>query len=88
MNVRAQAIGMASQTQVELHLRVLFRELTCGTQNVANSIFQQFFPIFLQNCGFYAFYFFSVRSNPPLRATMADREKGINFVLAVFVWLL
>ncbi|KAI2791347.1 hypothetical protein POX_c04204 [Penicillium oxalicum] len=53
MNVRAQAVGMASQTQ-----------------NVANTIFQQFFPIFLKNCGFYAFYFFA----------------GINFVLAAFVF--
>lgn len=34
MNVRAQGLGMASQTQ-----------------NVANSIFQQFFPTFLANCG-------------------------------------
>jgi len=53
MNVRAQAVGMASQTQ-----------------NVANTIFQQFFPIFLDNEGFYAFYFFA----------------GINFLLAVFVF--
>lgn len=53
MNVRAQAVGMASQTQ-----------------NVANSIFQQFFPIFLNNDGFYAFYMFA----------------GINFLLAIFVY--
>ncbi|KAI9713877.1 MAG: hypothetical protein M1820_000607 [Bogoriella megaspora] len=53
MNVRAQAVGMASQTQ-----------------NVANSIVQQFFPTFLNNCGFYAFYMFA----------------GINFLLAVFVF--
>ena len=53
MNVRAQAVGMASQTQ-----------------NVANSIFQQFFPTFLANCGFYTFYFFA----------------GINLLLAAFVW--
>lgn len=53
MNVRAQAVGMASQTQ-----------------NVANAIFQQFFPIFLDNCGFYAFYMFA----------------GVNFLLAVFVF--
>ncbi|MCJ1308176.1 hypothetical protein MMC25_001828, partial [Agyrium rufum] len=53
MNVRAQAVGMASQTQ-----------------NVANSILQQFFPTFLNNDGFYAFYFFA----------------GINFLLAAFVW--
>lgn len=52
MNVRAQAVGMASQTQ-----------------NVANAIVQQFFPTFLDNCGFYAFYMFA----------------GINFLLAVFV---
>ncbi|KAL3455090.1 general substrate transporter [Aspergillus heterothallicus] len=55
MNVRAQAVGMASQTQ-----------------NVANTIVQQFFPTFLDNCGFYAFYMFA----------------GINFLLAVFVWFL
>ncbi|KAF7197064.1 putative quinate permease [Pseudocercospora fuligena] len=53
MNVRAQAVGMASQTQ-----------------NVAQAIVGQFFPIFLKNCGFYAFYMFA----------------GINFLLAVFVW--
>lgn len=53
MNVRAQAVGMASQTQ-----------------NIANSIVQQFFPTFLANCGFYAFYMFA----------------GINFLLAIFVW--
>ncbi|RJE23924.1 sugar transporter [Aspergillus sclerotialis] len=53
MNVRAQAVGMASQTQ-----------------NVANAIFQQFFPIFLKNCGFYAFYMFA----------------GVNFLLAAFVF--
>lgn len=28
-------------------------------QNVANSIFQQFFPIFLNNCGFNTFWFFA-----------------------------
>lgn len=53
MNVRAQAVGMASQTQ-----------------NVANAIVQQFFPLFLDNEGFYAFYMFA----------------GINFLLAVFVF--
>ncbi|OJD37757.1 sugar transporter [Diplodia corticola] len=53
MNVRAQAVGMASQTQ-----------------NVANAIVQQFFPTFLDNCGFYAFYMFA----------------GINVLLAVFVY--
>ncbi|KAJ5950653.1 uncharacterized protein N7479_009066 [Penicillium vulpinum] len=53
MNVRAQAVGMASQTQ-----------------NVANAIVQQFFPLFLENEGFYAFYMFA----------------GINFLLAAFVW--
>lgn len=26
------------------------------TQNIANAIVQQFFPTFLNNCGFYAFY--------------------------------
>jgi len=53
MNVRAQAVGMASQTQ-----------------NIANAIVQQFFPTFLANCGFYAFYMFA----------------GINVLLAVFVY--
>lgn len=53
MNVRAQAVGMCSQTQ-----------------NVANSIVQQFFPIFLKNCGFYAFYMFA----------------AVNVLLAAFVW--
>ncbi|KAF1946093.1 sugar transporter [Clathrospora elynae] len=53
MNVRAQAVGMCSQSQ-----------------NVVNSIVQQFFPIFLKNEGFYAFYMFA----------------AINVLLAVFVW--
>ena len=53
MNVRAQAVGMCSQTQ-----------------NVVNLIVNQFFPIFLKNCGFYAFYMFA----------------GINIMLAAFVW--
>ncbi|KAF2255676.1 MFS sugar transporter-like protein [Trematosphaeria pertusa] len=53
MNVRAQAVGMCSQTQ-----------------NVANSIVQQFFPQFLDNCGFYAFYMFA----------------GVNALLAAFVY--
>lgn len=53
MNVRAQGVGMASQTQ-----------------SVVNAIFQQFFPIFLKNEGFYAFYLFS----------------GINVLLAAYVW--
>jgi len=53
MNIRAQAVGMCSQTQ-----------------NVVNSIVQQFFPIFLKNEGFYAFYMFA----------------GINLLLAAFVW--
>jgi len=53
MNIRAQAVGMCSQSQ-----------------NVVNSIVQQFFPIFLKNEGFYAFYMFA----------------AINMLLAVFVW--
>lgn len=53
MNVRAQAVGMASQSQ-----------------NVANAVVQQFFPIFLNNCGFYAFYMFA----------------GINAILGLFVY--
>jgi nitrate/nitrite transporter NarK len=55
MNVRAQATGMASQTQ-----------------NIANSIVQQFFPTLLNRTGFYCFYLFM----------------AINIILAVFVWLL
>jgi MFS family permease len=55
MNVRAQATGMASQTQ-----------------NIANSIVQQFFPTFLNREGFYCFYMFF----------------AINLILAVFVWFL
>lgn len=42
LNVRAQGVGMAGQTQ-----------------NIANAIVQQFFPLFLQDCGFYAFYMFA-----------------------------
>jgi hypothetical protein len=53
MNVRAQATGMASQTQ-----------------NIGNSIVQQFFPALLNSTGFYCFYMFT----------------GVNFILAVFVW--
>ncbi|KAF4609456.1 hypothetical protein G7Y89_g15860 [Cudoniella acicularis] len=41
-------------------------------QNVANAIFQQFFPTFLENCGFQTFYFFF----------------AINILLAAYVWLL
>jgi len=40
-------------------------------QNVANAIVNQFFPLFLTKCGFYAFYMFA----------------GINICLALFVWL-
>jgi MFS family permease len=53
MNIRAQAVGMCSQTQ-----------------NVVNSIVQQFFPVFLKNEGFDAFYMFA----------------AINVLLAAFVW--
>ncbi|KAF2667783.1 sugar transporter [Microthyrium microscopicum] len=53
MNVRAQATGMASQTQ-----------------NIANSIVQQFFPTFLNNTGFACFYLFM----------------AVNVLLAIFVW--
>ena len=53
MNVRAQATGMASQTQ-----------------NIGNSVVQQFFPALLNSTGFYCFYMFM----------------GVNFLLAVFVW--
>lgn len=55
MNVRAQAVGMCSQTQ-----------------NVAQAIFNQFFPLFLQRTGFRCFYFFM----------------AINVCLAVFVYFL
>jgi Sugar (and other) transporter len=53
MNVRAQATGMASQTQ-----------------NIGNSVVQQFFPALLNSAGFYCFYMFM----------------GVNMLLAVFVW--
>lgn len=53
MNVRAQAVGMCSQTQ-----------------NVAQAIFNQFFPIFLKNTGFKCFYFFM----------------AVNLLLATFVY--
>lgn len=53
MNIRAQAVGMASQTQ-----------------NVANLIFQQFFPEFLANEGLRCLFFFM----------------SVNFCLAVFVY--
>lgn len=52
LNVRAQGVGMAGQTQ-----------------NIANAIVQQFFPLFLDNCGFYAFYMFA----------------GINCLLVTYV---
>lgn len=55
MNVRAQGVGMAGQTQ-----------------NIANAIVQQFFPLFLDNCGFYAFYMFA----------------GINCLLVAYVFFL
>lgn len=55
MNVRAQGVGMAGQTQ-----------------NIANAIVQQFFPLFLDNCGFYAFYMFA----------------GINCLLVAYVYFL
>ncbi len=55
MNIRAQCVGMAGQTQ-----------------NVANAIVQQFFPAFLNKCGFYAFYMFA----------------GINVLLIAYVWFL
>jgi Sugar (and other) transporter len=42
------------------------------TQNVANSIVQQFFPIFMNNKGFYCFYLFF----------------AVNLCLALFVWFL
>lgn len=55
LNVRAQGVGMAGQTQ-----------------NIANAIVQQFFPLFLNNCGFYAFYMFA----------------GINCLLVCYVFFL
>lgn len=55
MNVRAQAVGMCSQSQ-----------------NVANTIFQQFFPIFLANEGLKCLFFFF----------------ATNSLLAVFVYFL
>lgn len=53
MNVRAQAVGMCSQTQ-----------------NVAQAVFNQFFPLFLKNEGLKCMFFFM----------------SINVVLAAFVW--
>ncbi len=53
MNVRAQAVGMCSQSQ-----------------NVANTIFNQFFPTFLNNVGLKCLFFFM----------------GMNIVLFLFVW--
>lgn len=41
------------------------------TQQVISTILNQFFPIFLANCGFYTFFFFA----------------GINIILFIFVWL-
>lgn len=55
MNVRAQAVGMCSQTQ-----------------NVAQAIFNQFFPLFLTNKGLKCFFFFM----------------AVNICLAVFVYFL
>jgi hypothetical protein len=55
LNVRAQGVGMAGQTQ-----------------NIANAIVQQFFPLFLEDCGFYAFYMFA----------------GINCLLVCYVFFL
>ncbi|KAJ4390898.1 hypothetical protein N0V93_004497 [Gnomoniopsis smithogilvyi] len=55
MNVRAQAVGMCSQTQ-----------------NVAQAVFNQFFPLFLAATGFKTFYFFM----------------AVNICLAVFVFFL
>ncbi|KAL1899583.1 hypothetical protein Sste5346_002985 [Sporothrix stenoceras] len=55
VNVRAQAVGMCSQSQ-----------------NVANTIFQQFFPIFLNKSGLSCLFLFM----------------AINFVLAAYVYFL
>lgn len=55
LNVRAQAVGMCSQSQ-----------------NVANAIFAQFFPVFLANVGLKCFFFFF----------------ATNISLAVFVYFL
>lgn len=55
MNVRAQAVGMCSQTQ-----------------NVAQAIFNQFFPLFLEYQGLKCMFFFM----------------AINIVLAIFVYFL
>lgn len=68
MNVRAQAVGMASQTQ---NIGKFSSKEGClSLMATVNAIVNQFFPIFLQNDGFYAFYMFA----------------GINILLAVFVW--
>ncbi|KAF6813990.1 sugar transporter [Colletotrichum plurivorum] len=53
MNIRAQAVGICSQSQ-----------------NVANTIFQQFFPTFLKNTGLKCLFFFM----------------SVNFLLIAYVW--
>lgn len=53
MNIRAQAVGMCSQSQ-----------------NVANTIFQQFFPTFLKKTGLKCLFFFM----------------SVNFVLVAYVY--
>ncbi|RDL38461.1 MFS general substrate transporter [Venustampulla echinocandica] len=53
MNVRAQGVAMAAQSQ-----------------NVANAVLQQIFPLFLEKKGFYAMYMFA----------------GINCFLVIFVY--
>jgi hypothetical protein len=53
-----------------MNIRAQALGMSSQFQNVVNTIVQQFFPTFLNNCGFYTFYFFA----------------GINVLLAAFVW--
>jgi hypothetical protein len=53
-----------------MNIRTQAIGMSSQVQNVANLVCQQFFPLFLNNEGFYAFYMFA----------------GINFLLVVFVW--
>lgn len=47
-----------------MNVRALGVGIAGQTQNIANAIVQQFFPTFLNNCGFYAFYSESPRRGP------------------------
>lgn len=53
-----------------MNIRTQAIGMSSQVQNVANLVCQQFFPTFLNNEGFYAFYMFA----------------GINFLLVIFVY--